>query len=349
MSLSDVAELPFVHEFPATKYMGSKSRLLPFICGQLDKIPFESVLDAFSGSGCVSYALKERGKAVISNDFLSFCYYTAKATVENGVTLLSSTDVDFLTKKNRRAKDFITKTYSGLFFGEADCEFLDNLRANIGQLQDGDKIALALAAASRACMKKRPRGLFTFTGRKGWDGRKDLKLTMREQFLAAVDVFNKSVFDNHQENKAFNCDVFALDAPPVDLVYIDTPYVSPFSDCDYTRRYHFVEGFCRNWEGVEIMLNTKTKKFRSFETAFSTKSTAENSFQRLFSKFKDSVLAVSYSSNCIPDKKTMVGLLKEVKKDVRVFSAQHTYSHGNHQHKVGDNNNEVAEYLFIAQ
>jgi DNA adenine methylase len=26
-----------------------------------------------------------------------------------------------------------------------------------------------------------------------------------------------------------------------DLVYLDPPYVSHYSDCDYTRRYHFVE------------------------------------------------------------------------------------------------------------
>ena len=198
-------------------------------------------------------------------------------------------------------------------------------------------------------MKKRPRGLFTFTGRKGWDGRKDLKMTMQEQFVAAVEGFNGAVFDNGRKHRCFNCDVFDLDPPNVDLVYIDTPYVSPYSDCDYTRRYHFVEGFCRKWLGVEMLPKTTTRKFRSFKTAFAHKGTVEAAFRRLFAHFRDSILAVSYSSNCIPDRGRMVELLKEVRRRVTVHSMPLRYSHGNHQHRVGDNNNEVEEYLFIAE
>jgi DNA adenine methylase len=208
---------------------------------------------------------------------------------------------------------------------------------------------MALAAASRACMKKRPRGLFTFTGRKGWDGRADLTLSMREQFLIAVNAFNAAVFSNNQQNKAFNQDVFSLPTDLADLVYIDTPYISPFSDCDYTRRYHFVEGYCRYWEGLEIMANTRTKKIRSYETAFATKATARQAFQCLFRHFRKSIIVVSYSSNSIPGKEAMIELLKNEKSKVTVHEAAHRYHHGNHAHKVGDNNNEVTEYLFIAE
>src|SRR6266478_3885266 len=59
-------------------------------------------------------------------------------------------------------------------------------------------------------------------------------------------------------------------------------------------------------------------------------------------------LAVSYSSNAIPSKGEMVRLLKEFKRDVKVREIQHRYSHGNHNHKVGDNNNSVIEYLYVA-
>jgi len=58
---------------------------------------------------------------------------------------------------------------------------------------------------------------------------------------------------------------------------------------------------------------------------------------------------VSYSSNGIPSEKQMVELLKGFKRKVEVHRIQHLYSHGNHNHKVGDNNNSVHEYLFIAQ
>jgi DNA adenine methylase len=336
-------------QFPDTKYMGSKQRLLPFIMKHVSTLRPRSVLDAFSGSGCVAYALKKSGAQVYANDFLTFCFHTARATVENNSVQLTSDDVQALMRSNPAAPTFVRDTYKDLFFDYTDCEFLDNLWANLQTFTSPLKKSLALAAASRACMKKRPRGLFTFTGHKGWDNRLDLKLSMKEQFLLAVDAFNNAVFSNGQQNKAFNRDVFDLDPKLAEVVYIDTPYISPFSDSDYTRRYHFVEGFCKYWKDCEILQHTSTKKLRSYETAFASKVGAVEAFQRLFDHFKRSTLVVSYSSNGIPNKSEMVKLLKEVKRDVVVYEAAHRYHHGNQAHKVGDNKNEVIEYLFVAQ
>ncbi len=339
---------PAEPEFPATKYMGSKQRLLPFILKHLSKLKFSSALDAFSGSGCVGYAMKQIGVQVYANDFLNFCFHTARATIENNSTSLTEDDVNKLLRRSASAPTFVRDTYKDLFFSEIDCEFLDNLWGNIQELESPIKVSMALAAASRACMKKRPRGMFTFTGRKGWDGRNDLKLSMSEQFLMAVNAFNGAVFTNGQQNRAFNRDVFDLEPDIADLVYIDTPYISPFSDCDYTRRYHFVEGYCRYWNGIEIT-DTTTKKMRSYDTVFSTKAGAHKAFQRLFHHFRKSKLVVSYSSNGIPSKNEMVELLKEQKREVVVYETLHRYHHGNHAHKVGNNNNHAVEYLFIAQ
>lgn len=335
-------------KFPETRYMGSKRRLLPFIMKHLSKLKFNSALDAFSGTGCVGYAIKRSGTRVYANDFLNFCFQIARASIENNSTKLSEEDVSKLVLPNRSAPTFVRDTYKDLFFDETDCEFLDNLWANIQEMQSPLKVSLALSAASRACMKKRPRGMFTVTGQKGWDGRIDLKLSMREQFLIAVNAFNSAVFSNGQQNKAFNSDVFDLQPDLADLVYIDTPYISPFSDCDYTRRYHFVEGYCRYWKGLTVT-DTTTKKIASYDTEFSTKERAPEAFRKLFHHFRESILVVSYSSNCIPSKPEMIDLLKDVKSKVTVYEAAHRYHHGNHAHKVGENNNDVIEYLFIAE
>ncbi len=334
--------------FPETKYMGSKQRLLPFIVQHVTSLRAESVLDAFSGTACVSYALKQVGMKVHSNDFLKFCYYTAKATTENNATTLSEDDIGKLVSPNASAVSFVRDTFKDLYFNEVDCEFLDHLWPNLQEIVSPLKASIGFAAASRACMKKRPRGLFTFTGQKGWDGRLDLKLSMREQFLIAVKAFNNAVFSNGQQNRAFNHDVFDLEPDLADVVYIDTPYVSPFSDCDYTRRYHFVEGFCRYWQGCHIVESTTTKKIRSLPTAFATKAGAPAAFARLFKHFRGSKLVVSYSSHCIPNKAEMIELLRQEKKNVEVHEAPHRYHSGNHAHKVGDNNSAGTEYLFIA-
>jgi DNA adenine methylase len=333
--------------FPDTKYMGSKQRLLPFILKHIVALQPRSVLDAFSGSGCVAYGLKKSGARVVANDFLTFCFHIARATVENESIILTCNDLQALMQTNSSAPTFVRDTYQGLFFDEMDCAFLDNLWANLQNVKSPMKRSLALAAASRACMKKRPRGLFTFTGQKGWDNRIDLKLSMKDQFIAAVEAFNNAVVSNGQQNKAFNLDVFDLDPKLAEVVYIDSPYISPFSDCDYTRRYHFVEGFCKYWKGCEILQHTSTKKLRSYETAFSSKAGASEAFRRLFHHFRRSTLVVSYSSNAIPGKSEMIQLLQEVKSNVIVHEATHRYHQGNHAHKVGNNNNKVVEYLFI--
>jgi DNA adenine methylase len=335
--------------FPETKYMGSKQALLPFILKHISTLRFDRALDAFSGSGCVAYALKQQGAEVHANDFLKFAFHISRATVENNSTLLSDTDVKKLLTRNRNAGDFVQRTFGDRYFGAEDNRFLDNIWANIEELNSTAKRSLALAAVCRASMKKRPRGIFTFTGMKGWDGRKDLRLSMEEQFLTAVAQFNGAVFSNRRRNKALCNDVFEVDPKGYDLVYIDSPYVSRFSDCDYTRRYHFIEGFCTYWKGVEILSRTLTKKIRSYPTEFSSKARAVDAFTRLFNHFRNSTLVVSYSSNSIPPEDQMVKLMGQHKRRVEVFKLPHKYSHGNHNHKVGDNNNSVQEYLFVGQ
>ena len=335
--------------FPPTKYMGSKRALLPFILASISYLRFDRILDAFSGSGCVAYELKRLGYAVHTNDFLRFPFHVARATVENNGTLLDSEDLVFLLRRNRNTAHFIQETFRALYFSETDNAFLDNLCTNIGRLRSPLKRSLALAAVCRAAMRKRPRGIFTFTGRRGWDGRADLRLSMEQQFLRAVGELNAAVFSNCRANLSFRKDVFDVEPQGYGAVYLDPPYISRHSDCDYTRRYHFLEGLCTYWKGVELLPNTKTKKIRSYPTDFARKSAASQTFRSLFNHFKDSTLIVSYSSNGLPARDEMIELLLSVKRTVNVYEYGHRYSHGNQRHKVGNNNNSVTEYLFIGR
>lgn len=168
----DVPPKSFEHpRFPDTKYMGSKRALLPFILRHLLPLAPRRVLDAFAGSGCVAYALKERGIEVHTNDFLRFSYHTCHGAVANNSTLLTALDITRLLRHNRRAESFIQDTFGELYFDRTDNAFLDSLWANIQDIPSSLKRSLALAAGCRAAMKKRPRGIFTFTVRRdGMDG-----------------------------------------------------------------------------------------------------------------------------------------------------------------------------------
>ena len=333
--------------FPGTRFMGSKYRVLPFIWDCVKDLPFKSVIDAFSGSGCVSYMFKQAGKRVISNDFMHFCSHLTTALIENSDIKLNKNDIKVLLSPNNRNNGFISNNFKGLYFTDEENIFLDSARANVDLLKDKYKKSMALAALARACLKRRARGIFTFVGDRYDDGRRDMRMTLREHFEENIEAFNNAVFDNGQQNKACNGDIFGLNQK-ADLVYFDPPYFTPQSDNDYCRRYHFVEGLVRKWDGLVIQEHTKTKKFKKYETPFSAKNTVDKAFDDLFRKFKDSILVVSYSSNSIPSKAGLVELLRKYKNEVIVHQVEHLYSFGTHGHKVGHNANRVLEYIFVA-
>lgn len=331
--------------FPGTRYMGSKYNLLDIIWDISKEFRFESVLDAFSGSGVVSYMFKTKDKTVFSNDFMTFSASVTKAIVENNNVTISDKDIKFLLEPGD-GNGFVYDTFKDLYFSDEENIFIDDLRARIDKLQCQYKKALAIASLSRACLKRRPRGIFTYVGYRYDDGRRDLQKSLKEHFLESVYSYNDAVFDNGKQNLSFNRDTMEL-RRHADLVYIDPPYYSPLSDNEYTRRYHFVEGLAKRWEGLQIQWDTKTKKFKKYPTPFGTKVGAYDAFDKLFAKYKDSIIIVSYSSNAFPTMAEMLELLSKYKDKVEVNQIEHRYSFGNQGHKVDDNNNEIQEYIFV--
>lgn len=335
-----------VSKYPATRFMGSKSKLLSEIWSVASQFQFNTVIDLFAGSGIVGYMFKSQGKAVTSNDYMAMSATFAKAMIENNGTILSMEEAEKLLIPLKESDHFVSETFQGLYYTDGENDLIDTLRMNIASIEDPYKKAIAMTALIRACTKKRPRGIFTYTGARYDDGRKDLKKSLEQQFLEAVQAVNKAVFDNGKINAAKYGDALAFQAGSADLVYIDPPYYSPLSDNEYVRRYHFVEGLARDWKGVEIQQDTLTKKFKSYPTPFSTRKGAADAFDQLFEKFKDSILIVSYSSNSLPTQDEMVAIMEKYKKHVEVIPIDYTYSFGN-QSSAKTNRNKVQEYLFV--
>ena len=335
-----------VSSYPPTRFMGSKRKLLNKIWEVASQFEFNTAVDLFSGSGIVGYMFKCQGKAVISNDYMAMSAVFAKAMIENNNVVLSSEEAADLLVKHGETDGFVAKIFKDLYYTDEENALIDIIRSNISKIEDQYKKAIAMTALIRACTKKRPRGLFTYVGHRYDDGRKDLQKSLSQQFLEAVEAVNNAVFDNHKSNKSVNGDAMALTGINPDLVYIDPPYYSPLSDNEYVRRYHFIEGLARDWKGVEIQEHTKTKKFKSYPTPFSTKDGAYNAFDKLFCKFADSILIVSYSSNSLPTQEDMVALMKKYKEHVEVVPVDYKYAFGN-QADAKTHRNSVQEYLFV--
>ena len=270
----------------------------------------------------------------------------AKAMIENNSTTLSLDEAKMLLTEQSESDHFVENTFHGLYFSDTENRLIDTLRTNIWSLEDEYKRAVAMTSLIRACLKKRPRGVFTYTGERYNDGRRDLIISLEQQFLEAVEAVNTAVFDNGKQNLAVHGDAMTVPGDLPDLVYLDPPYYTPLSDNEYVRRYHFVEGLARDWKGVEIQEHTKTRKFKSYPTPFSTRNGAAEAFDKLFEKYQRSILIVSYSSNSQPTREEMISLMGKYKKHVEVVPIDYTYFFAN-QGTAKTHRNNVQEYLFV--
>lgn len=332
--------------FPRLRYMGSKYKLVPYLADVFADVGGDTALDAFAGSGVVSYLLKAQGYSVTSNDFLNFSGAITRATVANQSVRLTKADVDNVCSASADGRNFIQTTFDGLYFTSEDREFLDSAWSHI-DLMTGHKRDLAIAALVLSAARKQPRGVFTFTDLRYDDGRRDLRLPLREHFRERIEEYNAVVFNSQHTCNSVSSDVFELrTSKPYDLVYLDPPYAPPRDDNCYIKRYHFLEGLSVYWRGQQIMEGTRTKKLVKRYTPFSYKRTIVDALRRTFKQFHESTIVLSYSSNAVPDAKTITALLREVKGNVEVREIDHRYSFGTHQAAERRN---VSEYLFIAR
>lgn len=334
-------------QFPRLRYMGSKYRLLPHLERTFADIGGSTAVDAFSGSGVVSYLLKAQGYQVTSNDFLNFPSVIARATVENSTVRLEADLIDHICGPAADDRDFIQSTFDGLYFTPEDRKFLDSAWSHIDQLR-GYRRDLAISALVLSAARRQPRGVFTFTDSTRYaDGRRDLQMSLREHFRERAAEYNATVFSNGTKSRAVSGDVFDLQTNTPDLVYLDPPYAPPSDDNDYIKRYHFLEGLSLYWRGVTIMENTKTKKLEKRFTPFAYKRTIEDALLRTFEHFQNAgTIVLSYSSNAVPDRDRIVDLLGKVKESVEVIAIDHKYSFGTH---VAATRRDVSEYLFIGR
>lgn len=330
-------------DYVSTRYVGSKRKLSGWIVEQTNGLRFQTILDIFGGTASVSYAFKQLGKEVTFNDFLVSNYQTGLALIENPNHRLSEADIAWAIKKHEQIDypQFIRETFDDVYYTNRENAWLDIAATNIAQMKNRYKRALAYHALFQSCLVKRPFNLFH---------RRNLYLRLAEvkrnfynyvtwgktfpvMFRKFAHEANSCVFDNGKDNHALNCDVFEIPKEDYDLVYVDSPYISQGQSkarrFDYYASYHFLEGMCdySNWPARIDYDSPNKRLLPNGHPSWATQTgNITNDFDKLFCKFQDSVVVVSYRSPGVPSISTLKRLLSRYKRKVKVRTRPYKYA-----------------------
>ncbi len=338
--------------FPSTRYQGSKRKLLPWLLRCLAEVPFDTALDAFSGTAAVGYGLKAMGKAVTCNDLLESSRRVAGALVANDDEILSGDEAEQLLRAapGRDYGTVIADTFGGIYFTDEENRELDVVAGNLAALPPGGKRDLASFAVFQAALSKRPFNLFhrrnlslrtadvprSFGNKATWD------TPLAPLLRRFADEASASVFEGGRPCRAVAGDVEAVQGRH-DLVYMDPPYVSARgSGVDYPRYYHFLEGLCgyATWAD-RIDHGTRNLRLTGPPSPWSKPRLIREQLRAAVAHFPDGVIALSYRSDGVPHAEDLLTDLRAARGSVAQYDAG-SYSY------VLSTNRASRELLFIA-
>jgi len=345
---------------PSTRYQGSKRSILPWIYDNLKDLEFATVLDGFGGTGIVSYLFKLMGKKVTFNDILSSNYTAGIALIENGSIQFTAKDLTFLLHENGfKYPTFIQDNFRGIYYLPKENQWLDIVSHNIRMLSErykGDilrkKQALAYYALFQACLCKRPFNLFhrrnlylrTARVKRSFGNRTTWNTTFHELFSRFAAEANDRIFKTRYKHVALCEDIMKIKRRSFDLVYLDPPYAreSEKRPKNYHSLYHFLEGILDydNWE-QNINWDTKNRSMVRKKSGWDEESVEDN-FHRLFEKFQNSIIVVSYGDPGNPSIDSIRKILRQYKSHVRVF-------HRPYKYKLNHKNGGLYEALIIGR
>ncbi|NOX57997.1 MAG: DNA methyltransferase [Planctomycetes bacterium] len=356
MTTSTNAETPAETTFallPPTRYQGSKRRICGWLGLHLSALHFTTVLDAFGGTGSVSYMLKHLGKCVTYNDALAANREMATGLIENGRTVLSTSATSNLLRRITSAAGlgFISETFRGIYFTDEENDWLDGACRVIPKMGDRFQRAIAWYALFQSAISKRPYNLFhranlnlriadverSFGNKVTWDRSFD------EHFRHFVKQANGAVQPTCGTCVASCCDVTDI-VGEFDLVYLDPPYINDKgTGVDYFGFYHFLEGML-DYEGwpARVDWSSKHRRLIGEKCRWTNKRRVAVAFEEVFERFRDSRLVISYRSDGIPSIEELVAMLRRQNRRPLV------YRHDRYRYALSKNKRS-SEILIVAE
>jgi hypothetical protein len=329
-AMNDDSSTPAWERFPATRYQGSKRKLLGALAGIFARLEFDTALDPMCGTGAVAYLLKTLGKGVVAGDALGFNASAARALVQNDTARIGPWIERLLAGIPDPAAPagMVETVFDGIFFERDENRFIDQILPRIHALP-GPARDLALWCLGQACLAKRPYNLFHranlamrrrdvprgFGNKTTWDTPFPVHL---RRLAAQADV---AVFEGARPCRALWGDALQADPRGFDLVYLDPPYVSGRGvGVDYLDFYHFLEGLAEpaGWEGRILHRYRHKPTIGRGASPWADPQRIGGAFEAAIDRFSCATLVVSYRSDGIPPVEDIAGFLRQAGKRVEV-------------------------------
>ena len=304
-----------IGEFPPTRYYGSKRKLLPWIFDSLKTLRFDTVLDAFGGTGTVSQLFRVMRKDVTYHDAFNFNAQCARATLSDGIALSERQVVDFIEGLTPQ-RGTVSRHFEDVFFLDHENKWIDGYVLALSRSSfDETGKSLLLYLLYQACLKKRPFNLFH---------RSNLSIRTRQNVKRSfgnattwAKPFREHVLQCYREmaplmgwglkgaSIAPSGDVMSL---PVgyDLVYLDPPYVSQSERINrdgYWRRYHFLEGLSKyeGWaERIDLDSPIRMAPPPLHFGEWSSRASSKEKLFELIDRHRQSTVVLSYVQDAYP-------------------------------------------------
>ncbi len=310
-------------EFLSVRLYGNKTSYAKLIFKIIMSLEPRRFLDAFGGTGVVSYLLSDFCK-VTYIDLLEFCCTWMRALV-NGVNI-SWKKLEALTNITP-VRGMISEEFREMYFEDWENGWLDGFMAEAWKLRQPER-DIAIASISQACIAKRPFGAFhranlyfrrskrkrSFNNWRTWN--KEFK-ELYIRFLNEIRNARKNCNIRVIRDDCFSCD------KDTDVIYADPPFVGKDYHIDYLKLYHFVEGLAR-WDEWENLIDWKNRLkclYRKEYPEFK-RSNAEKMLKQFFKTCECEAIVFSWAIDGYPEPAWIMRELRKRWKELLVIGVE---------------------------
>jgi adenine-specific DNA methylase len=289
--------------------------------------PGQRILDAYTGSGLVTYALTSKGYELSASDQLLSSLMTVQAMSGESRDLEPSELSDALAYATAKESGTeLSSIFEGIFFPQEELIWLDRMSQFIQNLPTEAR-PRAFWALFQSALAKRPYNLFH---------RANLEMRTRD---VSRSFGNKATwekpFPNHfakflaeasthalnsSKVETFHGDPLNINETNFDMIYLDPPYINEKGQATpYIDYYGFLDLLIDPQLIGRVNQDKANKPIEPLEGGWNNPSAALETLEKLMLKFPSSSIALSYRSDGQPSMETLSELMNSHRSKIKVY------------------------------